>query len=145
MWNIENNRGYSIIHSFFGTDSSNIFSQKKSKKQFGVLQFRLITIDILPVFLGPEWSPSFNFPPPHPTSLYRIPPKWSSPFYIIHVRIVIFHAVIWYLISTRMIIDRQVSMILWYTLNPCVIFTYHFDSKVGHMTLCGYAPPPPKR
>ena len=40
-----------------------------------------------------------------------------------HVWTIILHAVIWYLITTRMIIDRQVS------------FVHHFDSKVSHMII----------
>ena len=49
---------------------------------------------------------------------------------------IIFHAVIWYLISTRMIFDR-VTMILWFTRDKpsCKILVHLFDSEVGHMII----------
>ena len=63
-------------------------------------------------------------------------PKWyhevdHTTFGIIsHVWTIIFQAVIWYFISTNMIMNRQVSVILWFTRDERVIFVHHFDSEV---------------
>ena len=70
-----------------------------------------------------------------------------------HVWTIIFHAVIWYLTSTHMIFDRQVSMILWYTRDEPSWYlrssfrlegrSYDHITREYKLTHTPFIPPPP--